>query len=144
TGLERLQRTARARRRVKSTREVIAGIVGEPHRILVCACDLPSHFVPVRRLLGGNRHPMAAKLVKLTGLDRSPLVAQLNSRPAGRMKKVVAPILDQSGRSRALDHRWGRHWNADHVPYTTLLLSTGLKRLQPAARARRRVKSTRE
>ena len=73
--------------------------------ILIGACHLPGHLIPARRLLRANRRPMAAKLVKLTGHNRRPAIAQLNRRPAIRMKKIVVPNLNQAGRSKCLDHR---------------------------------------
>ena len=72
--------------------------------ILIGACHLPGHLIPARRLLRANRHP-GPPLAKLTGHNRRPAIAQLNRRPAIRMKKIVAPILNQAGRSECLDHR---------------------------------------
>src|SRR6516162_3567004 len=122
---------------------MIATIVRVPHRILIGAGHLPGYLIPARGLLRANRHPVAAKLVKLTVYNRRPTIAQFDRRPAIRIKKIVAPTLNQAGRSECLDHRRGRRWRkADQTVAVQILLETGLERLQRGARSRRGVKST--
>src|SRR6516164_6305057 len=86
---------------------MIATIVRVPHRILIGAGHLPGYLIPARGLLRANRHPVAAKLVKLTVYNRRPTIAQFDRRPAIRIKKIVAPTLNQAGRSECLDR--GEH-----------------------------------
>src|SRR6516165_10345092 len=121
---------------------MIATIVRVPHRILIGAGHLPGYLIPARRLLRANRHPVAAKLVKLTVYNRRPAIAQFDRRPAIRMKKIVAPTLNQAGVSECLDYRRGRRWRADKTVAVQILLETGLERFQRGARSRRGVKST--
>src|SRR6516162_10212156 len=92
---------------------MIATIVRVPHRILIGAGHLPGYLIPARGLLRANRHPVAAKLVKLTVYNRRPTIAQFDRRPAIRIKKIVAPTLNQAGRSECLDRDVAaRHWNS--------------------------------
>src|SRR6516165_5239228 len=82
---------------------MIATIVRVPHRILIGAGHLPGYLIPARRLLRANRHPVAAKLVKLTVYNRRPTIAQFDRRPAIRIKKIMAPPLNHADRSKCLD-----------------------------------------
>src|SRR6516162_11218832 len=85
-------------------------MVGVPHLKLIGACYLPGHLIPARRLLRANRHPVAGKL---TVYNRRPAIAQFDRRPAIRIKKIVAPTLNQAGVSECLDRDVAaRHWNS--------------------------------
>src|SRR5262245_51308768 len=144
TGLDRLQRGARSRHGGKSIREVIAVIVGDPHRILIGAWHLPGHLIPARRLLRANRRYLA----KLTGHIVRALVFQRWARAATAVKIKVGADLSHAGRSDALDHRLGRRYRrcrrTNRTVAVQVLMETGLDRLQRGARSRHGGKSIRE
>ena len=54
--------------------------------------------VAVRRLRRGDRGIIAI-LSKFAGKDRRPVIAQLNRRPAIRLKKIVGPVRQQAHRA---------------------------------------------
>ena len=134
TGLERLQRGARSRH---GSQKYSRG------NCRYCRWTTPY----TDRRLSSSRPPhtrspsaprqSAPSLAKLTGHNRRPAIAQLNRRPAIRIKKIVAPNLNQAGRSECLDHRRGRRCRrTDHAVAVQVLVETGLERLQRGARSR--------
>ena len=84
-----------------------------------------------------RRSASSAILSKLADCDRRPAIAQLNRRPAIRLKKIIGPVRQQAHRAGGLDHRRGRRRrNADRPVAVQVIVETGLVRRHLDARPR--------
>ena len=103
TGLECLQRSVSPRHNA-DIRDVVAVIVGGPHRILISSRNLPGNLISGRRLLRGNRRPRAGD----AGHARQMVGAgnlQRGARTRAVIKIILIANLGQTGRAIRLDYR---------------------------------------